>query len=223
MIFRSRFLLLILGNWKQIFPPPYLPFCPSSILLLWLHSLLCALRNKTEDKQKFFAKWVGYLFPIALTLFISACSHVEEKRIVHQKHSPKALTLSIANKQLLKKEMLAIEKGMKTLLSSIATGDWQKTAEIGKQMQASYIMKQNLTPKQLKHLHQHLPAQFVKLDHSFHHFAGMLTHAAEHQNAEVVGFYFYKMTDSCVQCHSTYARNRFSGFSVDRGQDIHQH
>ncbi|MEE9344792.1 MAG: hypothetical protein V3U88_04225, partial [Methylococcales bacterium] len=46
--------------------PPYLPFCPSSILLLRLHRLLCALRNKIEDKQKFFAIWVGYLFPVAL-------------------------------------------------------------------------------------------------------------------------------------------------------------
>ncbi|MEE9332475.1 MAG: hypothetical protein V3U65_00095, partial [Granulosicoccaceae bacterium] len=42
------------------------PFCPSSILLLRLHSLLCALRNKIEDQQKFFAIWVGYLFPVAL-------------------------------------------------------------------------------------------------------------------------------------------------------------
>ncbi len=55
-----------LGNWKKITHPPYLPFCPSSILLLRLHSLLCALRNKIEDQQKFFAIWVGYLFPVAL-------------------------------------------------------------------------------------------------------------------------------------------------------------
>ena len=46
-------------------PPTLLAFCPSSILLLRLHSLLCALRNKIEDKQKFFAIWVGYLFPVA--------------------------------------------------------------------------------------------------------------------------------------------------------------
>jgi hypothetical protein len=29
--------------------------------------LLCALHNKIDDKQKFFAKWVGYLFPVALS------------------------------------------------------------------------------------------------------------------------------------------------------------
>ena len=58
----------VLGNWKQITHPPYLSFCPPSVLLLRLHSLLCALHNKTEGKQKYLAKWVGYLFPVALEI-----------------------------------------------------------------------------------------------------------------------------------------------------------
>ena len=61
-----------LGNWKQITHPAYLPFCPSSVLLFRFHSLLCALHNKTEDKQKYFAKWVGYLFPITLNALTDA-------------------------------------------------------------------------------------------------------------------------------------------------------
>jgi hypothetical protein len=167
---------------------------------------------------------------LLMSLFISSCSHVEEKKmfpvapIAHPSHNPKSLTLSISNQQLLKKEMLAIEQGMKELLSSIATGDWHKTVEIGKQIQASYIMKQNLTPQQLQHLHKHLPEQFVKLDHSFHNYAGMLAHAAEAKNKEVVNFYFYKMTDSCVQCHSVYANDKFSGFSTTTdAQKNHHH
>ena len=160
---------------------------------------------------------------LLLFLLVSACSHVDEKKKVHQQHSPKVLTLSIENKLLLKKEMLAIEKGMKTLLSAIVKGNWQKMAEIGNQIQASYIMKQSLTPQQIKHLHQHLPEQFTKLDHSFHHYAGMLAHAAETKNAEVVGFYFYKMTDTCVQCHSNFAAEKFPAFSVNKKRDTHHH
>ena len=148
-----------------------------------------------------------------IALFSSACSIAGEKNKIHQQNT-QTLNLPIDIKQLLKKEMLAVEKGMQKLISTIAAGDWQQTAVIGKQIQASYLMKQELTDEQLRHLHHILPEQFVKLDHSFHHYAGMLAHAAEVKNAEVVSFYFYKMNDSCIQCHSNYAQSKFTGFSA---------
>jgi len=148
-----------------------------------------------------------------MILFSSACSIAEEKNNIHQQNTQN-LNLPLDIKQLLKKEMLAVEKGMQKLISTIAAGDWQQTAVIGKQIQASYLMKQNLTDEQLKHLHHILPEQFIKLDHSFHHYAGMLAHAAEVKNADVVSFYFYKMNDSCIQCHSSYAQSKFTGFSA---------
>ena len=148
-----------------------------------------------------------------MILFSSACSIAEEKNNIHQQNTQN-LNLPLDIKQLLKKEMLAVEKGMQKLISTIAAGDWQQTAVIGKQIQASYLMKQNLTDEQLKHLHHILPEQFIKLDHSFHHYAGMLAHAAEVKNADLVSFYFYKMNDSCIQCHSSYAQSKFTGFSA---------
>lgn len=149
---------------------------------------------------------------VMMSLFISACSIAAEKNFVHQTNE-EHLNFPEDIKSLLKQEMLAVEKGMQELVSTIAVGDWQKTAKIGKQIQASYIMKQSLTTEQMKYLHHSLPGQFIKLDHRFHDFAGMLAHAAEVKNADVVNFYFYKMSDSCVQCHSRYAKERFSGFS----------
>ncbi|MFW5443558.1 MAG: hypothetical protein ACKE51_04525 [Methylococcaceae bacterium] len=150
------------------------------------------------------------ILPLLLILFISACSIAEEKKMLSQQQ-----TLNIPDdiKPLLSKEMFAIEKAMKVLVSTIATADWDKTAEIAKQIQASYIMKQSLTAKQMQQLHHSLPKQFITLDHSFHQYAGMLAHAAEVKNQDVVNFYFYKMNDSCVQCHSRFAQNKFSGFS----------
>jgi len=150
---------------------------------------------------------------LLMMLFSSACSIAEERENVHQQNTQN-LNLPMDIKQLLKKEMLAVEKGMQKLISTIAAGDWQQTAVIGKQIQASYLMKQELSDEQLKHLHHILPEQFVKLDHSFHHYAGMLAHAAEVKNAELISFYFYKMNDSCIQCHSSYAQSKFTGFSA---------
>lgn len=134
------------------------------------------------------------------------------------------LNISADIKPLLKKEMLAIEKAMQVLLSSIAKGDWKKTAMVAKQIQASYIMKQSLTAEQMQHLHHSLPEQFIQMDQAFHQYAGMLAHAAEVRNADVTSFYFYKMNDSCIQCHSRYAQEQFPAFSKQaEEQSSHQH
>ncbi len=136
-------------------------------------------------------------------MLTSVCSAAEE-----------SLNIPADIKPILKKEMLAVEKGMQELISSMAKGDWDKTVAIGKQIQASYIMKQTLTSEQRKQLHQSLPKQFIKQDHAFHHYAGMLAHAAEVKNLDVMNFYFYKMNESCVQCHSRYALERFPAFAT---------
>ncbi|MCK4840444.1 MAG: cytochrome c [Methylococcales bacterium] len=162
-----------------------------------------------------------YLSIVLLLIFsISACSFAEEKKDHQQTKQNFNIPMDI--KLLLKKEMLAVEKGMQQLLSAIATGNWHKTTEIAKHIQASYIMKQQLTAEQKNRLHHHLPAQFIKLDQLFHQYAGKLAQAAELKDTDVVNFYFYKMTDSCVQCHSRYAKEVFPGF-LSRKQSTHQH
>jgi len=62
-------------------------------------------------------------------------------------------------------------------------------------------------------LHRVLPEQFIEMDMDFHKSAGMLAHAAEMRNADVVHFYFYKMNANCVSCHSKYAQERFPGLA----------
>lgn len=124
-------------------------------------------------------------------------------------------------KPLLTKEMLAVEKGMQELLSSIARGDWEKTAAIGKQIQASYIMKQSLTAEQMQQLHHSFPEEFIRLDRAFHGYAGMLAHAAKAKNKDIINFYFYKMNESCNQCHSRYAKERFPAFVDPKEKHSH--
>jgi len=124
-------------------------------------------------------------------------------------------------KPLLTQEMLAVEKGMKELLSSIAKGEWDKTEAIGKQIQASYIMKKSLTKEQMKLLHSSLPDQFIRQDRDFHKYAGMLAYAAKARNADITNFYFYKMNESCTQCHSRYAKERFP--ALTKKKEDHSH
>lgn len=142
-------------------------------------------------------------------LLLTSCAHAKEDQGQHQAES--FLHLSSAVKQLLVQEMQAVQKGMMNLVPAIASGDWEEISVIGKQIHDSYIIKQNLTDTQTRELQHAVPPAFLRLDQSFHKYAGMLAHAAEMKNAEVVNFYFYKLNDACVQCHSQFASKRFPG------------
>ena len=133
------------------------------------------------------------------------------------------LHLSPGLTQLLQQEMQAIQQGMQSLIPTIVSGNWEAVAQTGEKIQHSYIMKQQLTGEQRQELQRSLPQGFRELDRSFHHSAGMLAHAARMKNADVVNFYFYKLTDTCVACHARFAVNRFPDLtSADRqGGDHH--
>ena len=133
------------------------------------------------------------------------------------------LELSADLHRLLKQEMAAIQIGMQSLVPDIATGNWAGVADTGRQLQNSYLFNRELTPTQREELHQKLPIAFRELDQAFHHAAGMLADAAHTKNADVVGFYFYKLVDSCVSCHAKFATTRFPGFSADRATADHNH
>jgi hypothetical protein len=82
-------------------------------------------------------------------------------------------------------------------------------------------MKQSLTPEQMKQLHDSLPEQFITQDRAFHQYAGMLAHAAEVRNIDVTHVYFYKMNESCAQCHASYAQKKFPAFSMQTEKHSH--
>jgi hypothetical protein len=107
-------------------------------------------------------------------------------------------------------------------VSRIAAGQWERVAEIGKGLQATFILGQSLSPAQRTELHHALPAGFLELDRAFHRHAGMLARAAEMGNGEVVGFYFYKLIDGCVACHARHARHRYPAFAAPPRSHRHQ-
>ena len=129
--------------------------------------------------------------------------NIAQHKVSTKKLLPKELN------DILLKEMNALSQGLSQLMPEVTSGNWQQIQNIGQKMHDSYILKQSLNKKQIAHLHKMLPENFKTLDHQLHHSAGMMAHAAEKKNIELVNFYLYKMTETCVACHSQYATDRF--------------
>lgn len=163
------------------------------------------------------------LLLLPFSLLIASCSdlHItnQENHASIQAAAPIQMDEQIH--QLLQQEMQAIQTGMMSLVPAIASGDWDKVAEIGKQIEGSYLLKQKLTDEQRHALHKSLPAEFIKRDKAFHHSAGMLAHAAEMGHPDIVNFYFYKLNTACVECHTEFASERFPLLEVK--QSAHHH
>ncbi|OQK15330.1 hypothetical protein AU255_17820 [Methyloprofundus sedimenti] len=159
---------------------------------------------------------------ILLSVFITACSSLHQ---THKKIEPSArithLQLDAEIHQLLQLEMQSIQTGMMSLVPAIASGDWDKIAETGKNIEESYLLKQQLTTAQRHVLHKSFPAEFIKQDLTFHRSAGMLAHAAEMKNAEIVNFYFYKLNTACVECHTEFAAKKFPMLVPEQNKSHH--
>jgi hypothetical protein len=172
---------------------------------------------------------VAILF--CLPQFVLAASHEHHEQHVkpetehaHQmKVQPsQAVQLSPGLLALLNQEMGLIQQGMMDMVPAISAGEWDKVSSVGQKIKASFILKQKLTDAQKEELHRVLPQQFIEMDMDFHKSAGMLAHAAEMKNADVVNFYFFKMNAACVSCHGKYATERFPGL-IKGGDEEHHH
>lgn len=126
-------------------------------------------------------------------------------------------------RELFKQEMLAIQSGMQKMVVALASGDFEELAHIAGNIKHSFILKQEMTDIQKHELHEKLPAGFLEKDQQFHKYAGMLQHVSEKQHTELVSFYYSKLLDSCVSCHSLYADHRFSNFKKAPINKAHQH
>lgn len=155
--------------------------------------------------RKIVLLFTAVLFSVTPLALAAEHKHHEKPATEH------AIEISPDLKKLLNQEMAAIQKGMMDLIPAMAAGEWADVATIGKNIKASFIMKQKLTKSQKEELHRVLPPAFIEMDQSFHHSAGMLAHAAEMKNADVVNLYFSKLNQACVSCHAKFATDRFPG------------
>ncbi len=109
------------------------------------------------------------------------------------------------------------------IIPAIAAGDWETIAKIARQIKASFILKQKLTPEQLKELHSSLPPEFVEMDMRFHSNAAKLAEAAHQRDGELVNFYFSKLHGECMTCHAKYASERFPGLNKPKPESKEHH
>jgi len=156
------------------------------------------------------------LSTVILFFIMLPISHAENKSIGVSSLSPQL-------QQLFSKEMIQLNQGMKKIMDAYISGEWDTIAAIAKKMEGSYVLRQNLTKSQMHELHSKLPIDFLKLDKEFHYYSGMLSHASEMKKTELIGFYFSKMSDTCVTCHSLYATNKFPSFNSKAGSNNHHH
>lgn len=122
---------------------------------------------------------------------------------------------------LLRAEMREISGGVQGLALSLATADWQSIQETSTKIRASYILEKQLTPAQLGELVKALPEQFKHLDAEFHQRAERIGAAAAARDPELVVFHYSRLLESCANCHSLYASERFPGFVSPAPQGHH--
>ena len=158
-----------------------------------------------------------------MSSFLTVVGYADKSREAVAQPAARSGLLSPQLTELLVEEMQLIEQGAMSLIPAIAAGNWQEIERIGNTIHASYIMKKKLSPAQLAELHQSLPDAFQIMDRDFHRAAAMLAHAASMRNAEVVNFYFYKLTEACVSCHKRFAGHRFPGLVVEHEKESHTH
>lgn len=152
----------------------------------------------------------------------------EKMQDEHAKHMTETAPSSVESlspklREVLSKEMVALEEGMKSIIPAYISGNWHAIGETALKMKNSYILKQKLTPEQAAELHSKLSPAFIEKDQEFHYLAGMLAHAAESKKPELVGFYFSKLSESCVGCHTKFALHKFPAFKGDMPTEEHQH
>lgn len=131
--------------------------------------------------------------------------------------------LSPELRSLLKQEMLAIQDGMTEILAAFASGDLHQVSDIAGRINKSYILKQKITDTQKHELHEKLSEDFLLKDQQFHKYAGMLEHVSDESHTELVGFYYSKLMDSCIGCHSAHAKHRFPNFTSEPEDKGHHH
>lgn len=132
-------------------------------------------------------------------------------------------SLSPQLRVLLKQEMLAIQEGMENIVPAFASGNLQEVSNIAGKIDRSFILKQQLTPAQKHELHEKLPKGFIQKDQQFHKYAGMLEHVSKEHHTELVGFYYSKLLESCIACHSEHASHRFPLFNRVPAKEDHHH
>lgn len=119
--------------------------------------------------------------------------------------------ISDETRNLFKAEMNFIKTGMDEILYNMISGNDAKVVEIAGDIRDSFIFTRSLKPHNVEEL-MTLPKEFFLVDKELHGGASDLANAAEFNDKEAMRENYFKMVNSCVKCHATFATHRFSNF-----------
>jgi hypothetical protein len=157
---------------------------------------------------------------VALTLGLAIVTFVTPRLLRAELSAPiPSLNMSPDLQQLFQAEMR--ELGTQHIAGALPIANWDGIADSAMAMRNSYVLEQKLTTTQ-RHDLEKLPEQFKAFDEAFHLRAEKLAHAAKAKDAEAVSFHFSRLLDTCVACHSTYAKPKFPNFQSELGAE-HRH
>lgn len=161
----------------------------------------------------FHPRAAGRLFAaLAICAFAAGPAGAAEGEPVGPKLTPKL-------KGLIVQEMQLVLQAMTEIHTAIVTGEHETVATQATKIHDSFIMTQSLTEQDRKDLMAAVPPAFVALDSELHQRAARLAHVAEQKDSELEAVFFAKMTEACVECHATYATDRFPSLSAGAAQE----
>lgn len=108
-------------------------------------------------------------------------------------------------RDLLQQEMRLLNTGTQSIDAALSAGDHATVASVAKQMHHSFILRQKLTPEDIRRLKLILGADFVLTDRAFHAKALELADAAQAGDAARQQELFGAVKAACVSCHERYA------------------
>lgn len=159
----------------------------------------------------------------SLLAALAAMTAVSAAPVGQQKlPGPGEIRLSPALLELLRAEMRELAGGVQVISVSLATGNWDAVHDAAASIRASYIMEKSLSAEQAGELERSLPEPFKLLDAEFHARAEKLAAAAAAHDAELAGFHYARLLETCTRCHAAFAATRFPGFAAPTGGG-HQH
>ena len=133
---------------------------------------------------------------------------------VAQEGEPVGTNLPDKLRDLLRREMLAIEEASHEIQSALVRGEDARVADLAQSIHDSFILKQEMTEADRKRLRASVPAAFVERDRAFHALTGELAAAGRAGDRMRQRRLFGEMVSACAACHERYATNRFPGFGA---------
>jgi len=122
------------------------------------------------------------------------------------------LKLQGAALDLLRAEMRQHAQRIQSLAAALAGADWGAIIGAAAGIKQAYFVD-FIQPTLRSEVEGQLSADFVQLYREMHRRAEDLRAAAVRQDPDAGAFQYFRLLESCIQCHAEYAPTRFPGLA----------